>query len=63
MVSLGGVGHRELSEGFFGLKFPTMYLFVSSCELTYRGMSLMILVHGCTKHFCIHCFIMFGISR
>ena len=22
VVSLGGVGHRELSEGFFGLTYP-----------------------------------------
>ena len=31
VVSLGGVGHRELSEGFFGLtNFPLMFEGTSS---------------------------------
>ena len=41
-MSLGGVGHVELSEGFFGLTSPTTHLFPLAGQSGSRGVSSMI---------------------
>ena len=47
MVSLGGVGHRELSEGFFGLTGPNRVLVMSGISIN-REVTSLFITHSLT---------------